>query len=238
MTRESQKELEVIYAGIASKLLKEEWIIEPSPNEKDWPDLIIRVGDKSFGLEVRNVFKDEGLSGSKLKKNESHRMKLIQTLSQMYYGVSDIPISLKINGHLSSEILDEIIAEVLKEIPFLGDFGRKNIVINNRNTKLYIYRLPKIVGTYNCWQYVGDYVGWPSTLRVEDIEKPIRQKEEKITKYLKNLSNICLLLVLDRTKNSGRIEIPEKLAINSSKFDDIYLLSYPEKAVKLKCNEQ
>ncbi|VAX19015.1 hypothetical protein MNBD_NITROSPINAE02-1041 [hydrothermal vent metagenome] len=41
MTREHQKELEMMYAEKTGELLGETWKVKPSPDEINWPDLII-----------------------------------------------------------------------------------------------------------------------------------------------------------------------------------------------------
>lgn len=236
MTRNCQKQLEIGFAEYASNLLKEDWGIEQPSNETEWPDLVINHNEQSFGLEVRSIFLDEKSSGSLLKKNESHRKNLLKKLSRMYYEISDIPLAINIAGELRKELLTEILSQITKAVVLLNDYERKHVTTNNRETKIYLHRLPDKIGKYEFWKYIGDNVGWVSRLSSEDIQKFVNEKEKKANKYLANISSARLLLVLDRTKNSGRAQTPTELSVVSDKFEIVYLLSYPEKVVVSKCN--
>ncbi len=224
------------FAEYTSNLLNEEWSINQPPNESEWPDLLVNHNGRSFGLEVRCIFLDEKASGSTLKKNESHRQMLLKQLALMYYENFDIPLAINISGALREELLSEILSHITKEIVFLNDYERKRVVANNRKTKIYLHRLPDKIGKYEFWRYIGDNVGWVSRLSSLEIQKFINEKEAKADKYLTNIASVRLLLVLDRTKNSGRAEIPAELSVYSNKFEMVYLLSYPERVLTAKCN--
>ena len=245
MTRNCQKKQELESAKCTSNLLNEEWCIKEPPNETEWPDLVIRHNEQRFGLEVRNIFLDEKASGSllkksgsSLKKGESHRAMLLKKLSEMYYEKSNIPLAIHIAGELKKELLAELLEHIIKEVVLLSvDYKRKRVVINNRKTKIYLFRLPDEMGKYERWLYIDDSVGWVSRLSNEYIEKVVNEKEAKADKYLANISSVRLLLVLDTAKNSGRAEIPTELPVVSDKFEMVYLLSCREKKVVVsKCN--
>jgi hypothetical protein len=230
MTRQSQKNEEMQFAQKAGELLGETWGIKESPNEKEWPDLMILNETIKFGLEVRSIFKDEGQSGSELKKLESFRVDCLKKLSQAYYRITDIPIMLRIRGDLKKSDIERIALFLKKKAEFMREDENLDIEVG---VKLYITRLRMQLENYNRWQNVNDYVGWVSEFMRENIERSIRAKESKIEKYRKNVSDIRLLLVLNRNKNSGRAELEDNIGEFDSKFNEIYVMLYPEKIHRL-----
>ena len=235
MTRQSQKNEEMHFAKKASELLAVEWDIEESPSEKDWPDLIVSSNGEKFGLEVRSIFKDEFESGSALRKKESFRNSCLKDLAEKYYEITDIPISLKINGDIGKEHIGNISEFLKTNVAGLEEKEQLNVVYKESGVKFYLQRLPNDFGQYSWWLNVSDYVGWVSKFKNEILENAISSKEKKIEKYRKNISDIRLLLVLNVVKNSGRAEIDEFLNELKSEFREMYIMMYPEKIYKVNC---
>lgn len=240
MTRKSQKEEELNFANTASKLLGESWKIEAAPNEIEWPDLLVTRDGKKFGLEITQIFISEAHPGFKLQETESFRRKLLQSLAKKYYGISNVPISLKINGEFSKHIFEQLITNILYVVKESKEFEMKAFSLADGATKVHVSRLPDHFVKYSRWQYVGDSVGWVSTVPLQEIYRAIHVKEEKIEKYRKNIEDIWLLLVLDRTKNSGRAQISNSIEIKSTLFNEVYVMSYPQEILKARrgcCSE-
>lgn len=235
MTRQSQKNEEIHYAQKASELLNEFWSIEESPDEVHWPDLMISNEESKFGLEVRNIFKDEGTSGSYMKEIESIRINRLKALSILYYSQSVIPISLKIRGDIQKNEISEVVEFIQSKVEIIKELEQYESVVPNVEVKIYIRRLPEELAGYNRWQNISDYVGWVSKLTPDVIERAIKAKESKIDKYSKNIKEIKLLLVLNRTLNSGRAELPIEMEAIVTNFSEIFILLYPEKIHRVKC---
>jgi hypothetical protein len=236
MTRESQKKEELNFAKKAGELLGERWNIDESPNENDWPDLVISDVNQKFGLEVRNLYKDEIKSGSSLREIESIRASNLVRLSEAYYKISNIPISLNILGDINRKGVSEV-ANILKEkAESLSEQNELDFKIDQFEIKFYITRLPMSFGQYNRWQNVGDYVGWVSELLFQKIQSAISIKESKLDKYRSNIEDVRLLLVVNRMKNSGRVKLPGNISDITSSFNVVYLMLYPEKIVRVHSN--
>ncbi len=98
MTRLRQKVEERLYAECAIALMGKEWHIHDSPDEINWPDLLVNDGNQDFGLEVRKLYTDEGTDGSPKRAAESRRAKQLQKAAMVYYQDNSIPVQVKIYG--------------------------------------------------------------------------------------------------------------------------------------------
>lgn len=228
MTRNSQKQEEKYFAGVAAKLLNKSWRIKEAPDEREWPDLIVTEGDASFGLEVRNVYLDEGSSGSKKKQDEVYRSNLISNLAKKYYSMNGVPVSLKINGELSKELFTDMVNCINRVSKDLDDFEVRKQKIGEGKTIIYITKVLDELGEYDKWQYVGDSVGWVSEITDDHILELINSKNKNFDNYTKNISDVRLLLVANRLKNSGRAVFAQGVRLGPLGFSGAYLLSYPD----------
>lgn len=234
MTRESQKKEELSFAKKAGELLGETWSINQSPNEEDWPDLIVSGVNGKFGLEIRNLFKDEDRVGSELRELESIRSSNLKKLYEAYYEISNIPISLKVLGDIDKKEVSAIAKFLKEKAELLSDQNRLDFEVDEFEAKFYISRIPLSFGKYKRWQSVSDNVGWVSKLEIPLIKNAITVKESKIDKYRSNINDVRLLLVINRVKNSGRAEIPDNILNIDTSFNEVYLMMYPERIVRVR----
>ena len=86
-------------------------------------------------------------------------------------------------------------------------FSNEKICLNKGPT-LYVTDLPAEQSKYSRWDFVNDQVGWVKKLTLEDLQKAINIKSEKLTSYLLQYSKVDLLLVCDRLNNSGKLSLP------------------------------
>ena len=102
MTRERQKQYEILYAESFVKNMGYDWTVEVPPNEDDWPDLLIKTSNDIFGLEVRDIYVDENRRGSTEKRDESFRQKLLSDLAVKYYAKKKYPIRLEKSRNINT----------------------------------------------------------------------------------------------------------------------------------------
>lgn len=227
MTTDIQKEREKIYASQLAKILACEWSIDFPPDELEWPDLVVQDGEHRFGIEIREITKDkETRKGSTRRANESLNNKKIQELAGRYYEKSNIPLRVGILGNLGNEI--EIVEALLEFVNDSDDWSTLRKETKNGSI-VYATRLPEEIGIYKRWKYVDDRVGWVREVNSEYLIPFVTDKETKIPKYTKNLTDIRLLLVADPAYSSGQISFMDRNIGIKSKFSESYLLVYPNK---------
>lgn len=230
MTSTSQKEMEKIYAAKAADLLGEAWDISASDDEENWPDLIIRHHGKVFGVEVREVFLDEGRKGSKRKAGERSNMLALATIAGMYYRQAGSPIRVNTLGSLEDK---EQILLALQDTPgSLQELEQTRVEIGS-DCVAYVRRLPESFGKYTRWTHVTDRAGWVRDLEPAFLEEKIEEKSGKIEKYQRNVDEVRLLLVANRAYNSGKMTLTSNTRVDRQGFSEVYLLSYPDSVVRL-----
>ena len=167
MTTEVQKAREMNYAMQLAGAMDKNWEIEFSPNESEWPDLLIHDGTQQFGLEIREITKDtEARKGSKCKADESRNLQKVRTLVESYYKISSVPLSVSILGDFSDS--GRIRDALIKFVNVSQDWSRERIDLDH-DLKVYVTRLPKKVGKYTRWQNVNDQVGWVKEVNLEFV---------------------------------------------------------------------
>jgi hypothetical protein len=224
MTQQSQKILEQRYAIGASKELNENWHITIPPDEKNWPDLVVEYNGNEFGLEVREVFLDEKRKGSQNKADEIRNERDLRALVEYYYSKISLPIKADFSGDIAKK--ETIGDSIIENVKGLTEFERININ-PYPGCKVSILKLPLELVLYDRWEYLSDLVGWVRKIDKKNIELIIEEKAKKLPKYLKNLSGVSLLLVSNRIKNSGKIDLEENIIVRSFGFKKIYFYSSP-----------
>ncbi len=224
MTTQYQKNIELIYAEKVAELLNEPWEVEPSPDEISWPDLVVTAQSGKFGLEVRELYFDEASKGSANKAKEKVNLKTIQKLAAAYYKKDCIPVKVDLLGDITER--DKILSMLTKEVPKLSEMEQKRIQPYS-GCVAYLRRLPNHFREYRRWNYVSDKVGWVRKIDKAIIDRAITIKSKNLKKYQKNISDISLLLVSDRTYNSGKDRLENEFACNRRGFKNIYYFSYP-----------
>jgi len=230
MTTDAQKEMEVYFAEKAAENLGEIWIVKPSPDEKEWPDLLVTHESKEFGLEVRELYPDESRKGSKKRAIESRNHQAINSIAEKYYEISENTIKVDFLGNIENE--DAILSELKTVESDLGDFEHVRFE-PYRGLVVHVTKLPSKLGKYKRWAYVSDEVGWVGELTNEKIQEKVNEKSKEIEKYSKNLSDVRLLLVCNRRLNSGKFTYAPSGAIDCGGFKEIYFLSYPDSVFRI-----
>ncbi|MEX2493895.1 MAG: hypothetical protein WD425_19300 [Nitrospirales bacterium] len=230
MTTQNQKSLELIYAKEAGVLLDESWEVEPSPDEVNWPDLMVTTELGEFGLEVREIYLDESSKGSTKKANENKNLKKIQKLADAYYKANYSSIKADLLGDIGHH--DKLLNVIAMEVPQLSEFEQKRIEPYD-GCVIYFLRLPDQLGKYKRWNYVSDKVGWVSGIDKDIIDRAIVGKAKNLPKYAKNISDVRLLLVSNMQFNSGKALLEGNMTCDTLGFNIVYYLSYPEAAWKL-----
>lgn len=230
MTTQHQKKLEIFYAEKTGELLDESWKVESSPDEINWPDLIVTTEFVKFGLEVREIYLDESCMGSIKKANEKNNLTSIKKLADAYYKANRLSIKADLLGEIGHH--DVLLNTILKEVLQLSEFEQKRIVPYD-GCVIYVRRLPDNFGEYKRWNYVSDKVGWVNNIDKDVIDRAIIKKAKNIPKYATNISDIRLLLVSDRIFNSGKARLEDIIISDTHGFNEIYYLSYPEEVWKL-----
>lgn len=218
---------ERLYAESAARLLGFEWELIDIEEPLDFE---VKVGNETFGLEVRQVFIDaESSSGSKSKQNESKNQKRASALAKMYKAKGGPPINVKFLGSLQSISDDELIAEIIANCPSSPN-ADKRLELNG--LIIFLTTLPL---DYNntVWSCIDDRVGWVGAATSNTLQDAVNKKQGKLPSYLQKYSNIVLLLVADRTLNSGKLSTSQAITVVNPGFSAIYFLSYPEDVIRV-----
>src|SRR5258705_7445923 len=82
--------------------------------------------------------------------------------------------------------------------------------------------------SYSRWLLVNDRVGWLRDIRSVELQRAVDKKAANLALYKQKYRSTALLLVADRTFNSGRLAMSDNLAVQNPGFRAIYFMSYPE----------
>lgn len=214
---------ERIYAEAAIKLLKVDWQLIDIPEPLDFE--IRSIGSK-FGLEIRQIFIDtEQNFGSQAKRQESQNVRVVRELVKRYYAIGGKPISAQFLGSLLSIEPKYFAAELAASAP---SYPGKSKVQQLQGVKVFMKPLPLGWSRYSRWVYVDDRVGWLVPSTGTDLQQAVDRKQENLPLYKQKYDDIDLLLVADRTFNSGKLYSLGDLRVSNPGFRTIYFLSYPE----------
>lgn len=222
------KVLERIHAESAGRLLGEDWqlveIAEPL-------DFEIRTPKTAFGLEVRQVFADQELAyGSAAKREESLNARAVRSLADSCYSSGGKPVSAHFLGPVRSCDEDGVVTTMLARQP---TYPNGRAVFNVGELKIYLTALPPAVQHYRHWLCVNDRVGWLRDATSIELQCAVDSKASNLQLYLQKFEEVVLLLVADRTFNSGLLQAHEDLSVNSPGYSAIYFLSHPERIVRV-----
>lgn len=219
----ASKTQERIYAEFAIKLLTVDWQLSEIPEPLDFE---VQANGLAFGLEIRQVFVDrEQRFGSPAKRKESKNAGAIIDLANHYYALGGIPISAKFLGSLSTIEVKAFAHELVAIAP---SYPGENAIQYIQGVKVFMTPLPLDWGNYSRWFYVDDRVGWVKNPSNQELQEAVNRKKEKLRLYKQKYKDIDLLLVADRSFNSGKFQGGENLRVSNPGFRTIYFLSYPE----------
>lgn len=214
---------ERIYAESAIKLLAVDWQLAEIPEPLDFE---VRANGLAFGLEIRQVFVDvEQSFGSPAKRAESTNTRSIIALASRYYALGGLPISAKFLGSLSSVETESFAQELAAIAP---SYPGESAIEHIQGVKVFMNPLPLDWGNYSRWVYVDDRVGWVRNPTDRELQEAVNRKEISLHLYKQKYEDVDLLLVADRSFNSGRLQNCDNLRVSNPGFRAIYFLSYPE----------
>lgn len=227
MTRKIQKVIEKHFTEYFAKFMQYNWDVIIPDNEKEYPDLLIKSPEGEFGLEVRELFKDErNVKGSKLKKTEQHNIQMMQKLASKYYNKSNNPIDIKLYGKLDEQNFNKILSVLHNNIVNQHKVLTKKLVSANGLISITITGLPTKFKNYSDWKNISDNIGFLGSMDIKSIEEIIKKKAKNLTKYSQNLKNVSLLLYCEHLFNSGKIRFQESMKIQKYGFQYIYLYEH------------
>ena len=216
---------ERIFVDEAMKLLGVEWQII---DEGESPDFGINDNGEEFGLEVRQVFVDEVVgSGSSAKKLESDQQRLIQIISTTYYKNQYAPLHVQFAGTIAKHDVKNIVEILAKSRPKY--FGPESLLefekVSVGELVLYLKPLPPSFEKYSRWISVSSRVGWVSEISSSSLQSAVDSKAAKLPSYKVKYEKNVLLLVADRTYNSGRLAGSCPIKLLNPGFHKIYFMS-------------
>lgn len=237
MTRQRQKEEEKAFVKRAGDLLGENWNILEPPDEHEWPDLLVETDTGSFGIEVRKLYTDESTKGSPNRTAESLRIQQLNKVAALYYKNGSPAIRVQFYGN--PENPTGLANDLASTVYSMKIWEQKKITYNCQQ-RMYVTRLPIEFGKYTRWIIVSDRVGFVGVIESSIVQRVIHEKSENLERYQAHIKDIRLLLVSDRTFNSGKNSFSNIDKLKTEGFDHVYLLSFPDELsqipAKTKCS--
>lgn len=220
------------------------WSCEITGEYDESPDFVVRLNGENIGVELTNIYAlEDDRKGSIVKSEESYRNKFLRRLAKKYYELSNVPIhlqALQLFGTLPASV-DEIVHSLSSEkleVEEWCEIEYKNNI--NSALKFRFRRLPEEFEQYSRWNFVDNYVGFSRAFEIGLLESRINSKSNRLKDYKKKCNGVVLLVVCDRTVNSGRFHLPVLLnsnldfsTISLQGFDSVYLALYPEKVIEI-----
>jgi len=213
----------------AAKLLGKTWTLGP---DRKRPDFLVTEGTQKFGLEVSEVFAGlQNRAGAVTKKKESETQKAVSNLQTEYENITNTPLRVRLLGDICTKNIAKVVPALVDE-----DFVSKPIchqaeIRLDHGFKVYVTKALRAE-----WFCVNDRVGWVNHDPKQRVVDAIKKKSEKLKQYKEAVgSDIHLLLVADRTFNSGRLMLKEGVALDTRGFRFVYFFSYPESVIVFDC---
>ncbi len=231
MTSKTQKKHEIFYASECSRLLNLNWKVSSSPDEDNYPDLLIVENNSTFGLEVTELFKSTARKGSLIKAQEQQRTSAIERLSKEYYKTYSEPIKVNFIGDIPS--IEEFCDLIDSNVTNLSISEDIKIMLPNANSSMHLMKLPKQLEGYSIWNSIDSIVGWVEEISEELLSSMIEKKGGKLARYKSNLDDVRLLIYCNRLFDSGKFILNEQNIRSTFGFNKVYFMSYPQDACQL-----
>jgi len=206
--------------------------------DDEGPDFKIEFPDKIIGLEVTSLLKDESLKGSPIKRIESFRGRWLSEVSEKYYEKSQFPLKVQIlikSGELEGDP-EALACELAQRSKIkIGERAEFEFTASAKcNLEIWFVRLPDKFKRYNRWTFIDNHIGFSREIDEAVILNKVKKKVAKLPKYRERYSEIVLLIVLDRTYESGMFHsITDELVLPDCDFTSVYLALYPENYIKI-----
>jgi hypothetical protein len=156
----------------------------------------------------------------------------LRRLASAYYAAGGLPITVTALLPLRH---DQDHAAVVRRLRMARSSTLwKQRVVRLRDSAYYVTSLPDEAGEYRLWRCVNNSVGWVGRLSPSVLESRIRLKARKLPEYRQTVNRVALLLVVDRTRESGMLEWPaEATRLAGHGFDAVFLYVHPLRAFSL-----
>ena len=182
---------------------------------------MVTSSSQEFALEVTQVFIGKTTKrGSQERKSESARVDWLSAIRAEYAKHSSVALTLKYLGAATdaagADILEMLLAEQFDDKPVLHQ-------IEKRVTDGKLWATKALRAD---WVFVRDGVGWVSC-DGEYVQQAILKKSANLQRYRVASDDVRLLVVADRTKNSGKLIIDGSFAPDLHGFNGVYFFSYP-----------
>ncbi len=206
-------------------------------DNREHPDFVVTEFDQRFGLEVTQIFvgrQDD--AGSALKASESRAQRAIWAIQREYEAIENIPLIVKFVGNMEPDNLATVVPALLAQ-----DFSSRSTCYYfvHDTTITYPFRAPLRVHITKAlrpnWYSVNDRVGFVDRNPQGIIADAIIEKANELSRYKEAAGDdVRLLLVADRTSNSGKLMLDEGAQFDLHGFKVVYLFPYPEKVIVLR----
>ncbi len=202
------------------------------------PDFIVTHADVRFGLEVRRIFRGEGVDGSLIRTEETLRQRVLTRAKQIHDASGLPPVSVSVffdSSHplvyADREALSSALAQlVLKNMPDVGGTCQEEYDGINRSwfpdyfQLIRVHRFREAV-TSSWGAPAADYV---EALQPEHINWAISKKESRLDKYKQQVWPVWLLLVVEHSGLSSWFKSVESALTGtySTRFERLLLLQW------------
>jgi hypothetical protein len=226
MTRPTKKARERFFVEEAAKHLGVVWSLG---SVQESPDFIVNEALQAFGLEVCEIFTGpQNRAGSSMKRAESVTQRDLNRLRLEYEATNQIPLIVKFVGDLSMENVALIVPALVAE-DFASKPIRHHVVIDHDNG----LRVHVTKSFRPDWHSINHRVGWVDRNPVKRISDVIENKAKELPRYRAAGTDIRLLIVADRTHNSGKLLLNQHIASDLHGFSVVYFFSYPQSVTVL-----
>ncbi len=200
--------------------------------ERESPDFLVSDGTEKFGLEVAQVFRDQGPAGSPSKAAESRRVQYLWRLASDYYSRSGLPLLVRAEVPNRFDMDTGSLADRLKAARPAAPWARSRFKV--RSSAFHLTSLPAEAGQYCRWECINNSVGWRGWLTAENVQPVIGDKASKLSNYRRAIVRVELLLVVDVTRTSGMVRWRDETPFPMGQgFDAVHLYFYPDEARRL-----
>lgn len=226
MIDQRKKQSERFYVESAARMLGKSWTLEP---DRENPDFIVTENEDRFGLEVTSFFVGPIESKGALEKERESTSERRLLKLRMEFDPSDcLPLCVRLVGDTCDANLSIVVPTLhnlalqKKEIGYRTSFS-----IDEGPARLTVH----VTRSFRHeWYDVGHRVGWVGVEWMDQFARTIAKKAKHLERYRDSskLSDIRLLIVSDRTMNSGRISLAVPPVVDCCGFQAVYLFPYPE----------
>jgi hypothetical protein len=230
--RMASKVLEQIYLhGFVEKQPQFQIVDESATRES--PDFLLRDATGVIGVEVTQVFRNDSDAGSPAKAAESRRQAYLGRLAAEYYAVHGRPLYVEANLPNRPDTELSSVVEKLHAMRPSEPWDWSHFSIGH-DSVFNLTALPDEAGSYKKWICINNSVGWVGRLHSDLLAARIEEKAPKLPLYRTAADRVALLLVVDRTNESGMLQWPDGATPPSSAgFDAIFLYLYPREVFQL-----